>query len=365
MNIGTGRIIYDGICCRPMTEAKMEVSLDVTYLILYAIIINDTCRKAIEELLENNVEYLVYYEESKYKGENLRKAIPAEYVWNLRRLIGLLEKVRKEEKGREAYRLLMQIIYAGHGEFKREIKKVEYVTGDRMTHFFRSDLIGTDMNMMPMVGKVLLFLIMTEDMGVPYVWDDQMFMMVQFFAGFTKELECGMEFVVKGQAERMDYEDFLKRFDDRYETHHSLLNLAIKPLEEKTGDLMCAVMQLYQINPRKFWEYGLTEAEVYKLLEQSPKWNMTQYWNMLIVAQLCKYIRDLEEKYLLVSRKEQKLQGCKPEQLQKEPAEKEKYVCVECDRAEKKEKRLKETIGNIRRCIMELEAQLEEIEKNK
>lgn len=348
---------------RPMTEGVMEIHLDVTYLILYAIIVNEACRRAIEELPADGGEYLAYYEESKYKGRNLESAIPAEYIWNLRRLTGLLEKVRKEEKMGDAYQLFMKIIYAGHKEMKREIKKAEYITGDLITDFFRDDLAGTDMNMMPIVGKVLLFLVMAEDMGVAYAWDYQMLVMVQFFENFSKELEDGMEFVEEGLTERMDYDDFLKRFDEKYETHHSLLNLAIKPLEEKTGDLMCAVMRLYQINPRKFWEYGLTEAEVKKLLEQSPKWNMKQYWNMLMVAQLCKYIQRLERKYLCISENRQNMQEWKLGQLQQKLTEREKQLQIERGRAEQEKKRMEETILQQEQEIKKLQKILREREK--
>lgn len=331
---------------RPMIEGTMELRLDVTYLVLYAIIINEVCRKAIRELLADSGEYLEYYEKSKYSGKNIESAIPAEYVWDLRYLTGLLEKVREEEKDnkKEAYQLFMKIIYAGHRELTREIKRKEYVTGDLVTRIFQKDFAGKDMNMMPVVGKVMLLLVMAEDMGIPYTWDYQMLVMTQFFESFSRELEHGMEFVEEGLTERMDYEDFLKRFDEKYETHHSLLNLAIKPLEEKTGDLMCAVMQLYGINPRKFWEYGLTEAEVRQLLAQSPKWNMKQYWNMLMVAQLCKYIQKMEQKYLCVSGERRNIQGWKLTQLQQQLAGQEKQGQAERSRANQEKRRMEEAI---------------------
>ncbi|MBO5069354.1 MAG: hypothetical protein J6C37_03205, partial [Roseburia sp.] len=132
------------------------------------------------------------------------------------------------------------------------------------------------------------------------------------------------------------------------------------------------------------WEYGLTDAEVRQLLEQSPKWSMKQYWNMLMVAQLCKYIQRLEQKYLRISRDHQNIQGWKLAQMQQKLAEQEKQFQTERSRANQEKKRMEETIlqqeleikklqkslrekentlqksvQDIRRCIMELEAQLE------
>lgn len=68
------------------------------------------------------------------------------------------------------------------------------------------------------------------------------------------------------------------------------------------ADLALRVFGLYQMSPRKFWGYDLSKEETRCLMRQRERWSQRTYATGLMLAQLCKYIRQLEEQSLSSSK---------------------------------------------------------------
>lgn len=282
----------------PMQLDGTKMELDITYFIVYGIMINPCCREAFYREAEMRDELYEYYDQSDYKNKYFEKCFLAEDIRDARAFVGLLEKMRQEEEEGETYRFLMRIIYAGYGYMKRQIRGRKYITGCWLREFLRDDA-SESYNMIAVVSKLFVLLVIAEDVQIPYVWDYEMLVMFRSFQEFQEEMECG---IVEHNGlqffDNVDSADFLQKFDETYGTHNSLFDLLQQEGQDAMGELLVRVMSLYEVNPRKFWRDKLSDQEVNCLLKQSETWSMKNYWCMLVVAQLCKYIQKIEDKFI-------------------------------------------------------------------
>lgn len=99
-----------------------------------------------------------------------------------------------------------------------------------------------------------------------------------------------------------DQTEFFQQYDEKYFSHSSLLGMLREGGLEQMSDLALRVFGLYQMSPRKFWGYDLSEEEIRCLMRQRERWSQRTYATGLMLAQLCKYIRQLEEQSLLASK---------------------------------------------------------------
>lgn len=289
-------------CALPMQLDGTKMELDVTYFIVYGMMINPRCRKVFHEEADRWEELLESYERSDYKNKYFEKCFRVEDVWDARALVGLLEKMREEGEGGVFYQILMKIIYAGYGYMKAPIRGRKCITGCWIRDFLQ-DAFEQTRNMLSVVSQIFILLAIAEDLEVPYVWDYEMLVMFRSFQEFQEEMECGIgEHNGLQLFESTDYSEFLQKFDAKYGVHNSLFDLLSQDEEDPMEELLVRVMSLYDVNPRIFWDDGLSEKEVDLLLRQSREWSERDYWCMLVIAQLCKYIQKIEKAYLNTSK---------------------------------------------------------------
>lgn len=281
----------------PMSMNGEEIHLDITYLLVYGIVINERCRQALAQEVKDRNTYYAHYENSYYKNSQFEGFFRADQIWDVRLLIGLLEQMRAGGEERD-YRLLMKIIYAGYGHIKRQIKGRRTVDGATAKGILKKD-VSEENSMLPTVSRFMLLMAMAEDLGIRYLWDYDTLVMVHFY-------ESSIDLLTNGEREHERLEDFegsgqeefRQKYEEQYGNCRSLLGLISGGENDRLGELMVRVFDLYQISPRKFWEFDLTGEEAEKLIRQSDRWSKRTYATGLILAQLCKYIRQLEEQYL-------------------------------------------------------------------
>lgn len=285
----------------PMSRNGEEIQLDVTYPMVYGIVNNDRCRAAIATEIKERDEYYECYEQSGYKNPYFEGFFRAEQIWDVRLLLGLLDSLRRDREDDGCYRRLMRIIYAGYGYVKRQIKTRNVITGTTVKEILGGN-VPVENAMLSTVSKVMLLMVMAEDMGIPYEWDYDTLVMLHFFESTIDELTNGER--VYGELEdfETDQREFFQQYDEKYTSHSSLLGMLCEGGLEQMADLALRVFDLYQMSPRKFWGYDLSEEETRCLMRQRERWSQRTYATGLMLAQLCKYIRQLEEQSLSASK---------------------------------------------------------------
>lgn len=268
---------------------------------VYGIVNSDRCRAAIMAEIKERDKYYACYEQSGYKNPYFEGFFRAEQIWDARLLLGLLDRLRRDREDDGCYRQLMRIIYAGYGYIKRQIKTRDVITGATAQEILRKD-VPDENSMLPTVSRMMLMMVMAEDMGIPYEWDYNTLVMLHFYESSIDQLTNGERAYGDLTDFETDQREFFQKYDEKYSSHSSLLGMLREGGLEQMADLALRVFGLYQMSPRKFWGYDLSEEETSCLMRQRERWSQRTYAIGLMLAQLCKYIRQLEEQSLSASK---------------------------------------------------------------
>lgn len=366
-----------------MEDAK-EMNLDITYFLLYAVIANEACCWKLQEELPDGASYYEYWEKSSYRNSVIESYVNTEQIWPLRKLMGLLEKLRSEPERGPSYRIFMRIVYAGYGKLRRQLKGEAFVGGQRVKELLGGRKIRPEEQLM-VLSQTVLALVIAEDMDARIMWDYDMIVMMRFYQRAQREFES----CIDGDAEtaeqenglpvdgKMDDKDFLRRFDEKYELHNSLTNLVLYDPNEDSDSLAAQVMAIFRLDPRKFWQSKLTEEECSQILRKSEKWTLKKYYHIQIIAQLCKYIQNLEQAYLKIfgqyERYREHDRNLSQEEdpslnVQKKSEESEARYCAELTRLKAEKQQLQQVVvkqeQQIARFQRQLQSQEEQLREN-
>lgn len=339
----------------PMSRNGEEIQLDVTYPMVYGIVNNDRCRAAIAAEIKERDEYYACFEQSEYRNPYFEGFFRAEQIWDARLLLGLLDRLRRDGKDGGCYRQLMRIIYAGYGYLKRQLKARNVITGTMVQEILRGN-VPAENAMLSTVSRMMLLMVMAEDMGIPYEWDYNTLVMLHFYESSIDQLTNGERAYGDLADFETDQREFFQKYDEKYSSHSSLLGMLREGELEQMADLVLRIFGLYQMSPIKFWGYDLSEEETRCLMRQRERWSQRTYATGLILAQLCKYIRQLEEQSLLASKDYAGMQ------LQIAQREKEEL----CLRQKQKERELEQLALEKRRLqdtILKQEQELRRLQK--
>jgi len=285
----------------PMSRNGEEIQLDITYPVVYGIVSHERCRAAIAAEIKERDEYYACYEQSRYRNPYFEGFFRAEQIWDVRLLLGLLDRLRRDREDEGCYRLLMRIIYTGYGRIKRQIKTRDVITGTTVKEILGRN-VPDENTMLSTVSRMMLLMVMAEDMGIPYEWDYQTLVMLHFYENTIDQLTNGERAYGDLKDFETDQTEFFQQYDEKYFSHSSLLGMLREGDLEQMSDLVLRIFGLYQMSPRKFWGYDLSEEETRCLMKQRERWSQRTYATGLMLAQLCKYIRQLEEQSLLASK---------------------------------------------------------------
>lgn len=339
----------------PMSRNGEEIQLDVTYPMVYGIVNNDRCRAAIAAEIKERDEYYACYEQSGYRNPYFEGFFRAEQIWDARLLLGLLDRLRRDRKDEGCYRQLMRIIYAGYGYIKRQIKTRNVITGTTAKEILCRNIPNENV-MLPTVSRMMLLMVMAEDMGIPYEWDYDTLVMLHFFERTIDQLTNGEKACGDLKDFETDQRSFFQQYDEKYLSHSSLLGMLREGELEQMSDLALRVFGLYQMSPRKFWGYDLSEEETRCLMRQRERWSQRTYATGLMLAQLCKYIRQLEEQSLLASKDYAGMQ------LQIAQREKEE-ICLRQKQKERELEQLAAEKRGLQDTILKQEQELRRLQK--
>ena len=277
-------------------KSEIKVDLDGVLLLAYGIVTVKGCRQELERIFTEPEKYYAKFETSKYKECNVGSCIPVEYLWNMRLIIGILLELR-ETREESLYQQVVQVIYGGYGALKKDVKKHSYLTGG-MIKDINVNFKNTKEDTMQMCSQMLITFIIMEELGVEMMWDFSIGALLPFIDHYEEELEQGIQVNSVDEKVEMKQSEWKERFVDTYGTPLSVRNLLLEQSDDGNADAVTQIMALFDINPRKFQEYELTEEEHRLVAAQKEKWNSKIYWGSVIIAQLCKYIRELEKSFM-------------------------------------------------------------------
>ena len=349
VNADTSQKLYT----RPLRTSEIICDIDVTCYVAYAIVMNPLCREKLCESVQERSEFYQYWEDSEYHCAENEIYLPAKDIWDFRLVIGMLVKMREEEDEGEMYHLLMRIIYAGNRARKRWLKGNEVVSVSSLQEMMKDEVEQSD-NMLWIRAQMMVLFVMAEDLGIAIRWDYEWMVQTQFYQDFQcnglqeveslkeslevvksdvgdlsgdkdlveanqdadnfdkRDLSGGTDLLVAKKAKtKAEHEAFLQKFDEKYASHCSLTQLAMNKSEDDIGILLMNLMALYQVHPRKFTACVLEEEECEALLNQSESWNQKKYRYLMMIANMCKYIQQLEMDYLTVCREKEILEDWK------------------------------------------------------
>ena len=361
-----------------LQKGEVKINLDTGYFLLYAISTNKECRDVLDKVVERN-EYYALWENSQYNTPFLEGYVAVEYIWHLRLLAGILEKVRLEGERGAAYKLFMRILYAGHRDLRRSLKGKKELDGELVKDIICEE--GNDFyNMLPTICRAVMLLVIAEDMGLTVCYDAEMLFLLEAYENYQKNViekwqnemiesehvtEAAVkvrEFAQKTKHPDAEYNAFIEKFDQKYASHQSLSELAVAP-EETKRLLLFNVMQMFFVNPRKFHGFELTEEECRSIWNLCDEWTPELFWSMLIAAILTKYISRLEKMYISISREYQDFQKWKAEEEKQHYGKLEKRHEEEVANLLLSKSKLEEIIAQQERLINRLQKNVEVQEK--
>ena len=180
---------------KPLLEDKKEISCDITWYILFSIVIHETCRKRIEAVITKREEYYSLWEENRMDYDMFEMYIPEEYIWDYRLLAGMVEKMRDEDYKGTTYRKFFDIIYAGYDCLKEEMKDKKYLTIQRFRDIWEEleDESEEIKNIFPVLCEMALMMVVAEDMNIPVVMDYDFVVAMQFLEDDVEEMKKELE----------------------------------------------------------------------------------------------------------------------------------------------------------------------------
>lgn len=355
-----------------LKKNKQTIDLDFTYYAAYGIVTNVKCQEKLEELIQKKEKYWEYWDKSDYKDGHLEVEVPADLVWNYRLLIGMIEKLRKEEYRGETYQLFYKILYAGNRYWKRQLKKNESLTSDDIQGLMLADMKEHN-NLLQIQCQSMLLFLMANDMELPIIWDGKMVAVLDMFDEF--ETECAKELKENDESleedneyteedeiqfgEYADEEAFFKAFDEKYKQHDSLPDILMSCVDAEEIHPIFWAMNIFMIGLRKYEFFKLTQTEIEELITVSKCWNHTKYIYLLVIAVLSKYVAYLETIYIEESKDAIKWKSRQKQQIEEQKEQQDLQYENEWKRALSEKKQLEDTLLNQELQIAKLKKQLE------
>lgn len=280
-------------------ENKLKADVDGVLLLTYGIVNEKKCREKLKILFTEPERYYAKFEESNYKDCRIFDCISAEYFWEARLLIGILQELR-ETRDSDMFQKVLQVIYAGYATLKKDIKKYSYMTGDMLKEIHANSK-NNKKDAMIMNAQILISFIIMEELGTEILWDFTMGILLPFLEHFEQELELGSEVNGVGEEIEKKQAEWRHKFQETYGSELCIRKLLLEQEGDENANALTSVMALFHMNPRKFQGYELTEEEHRLVTAQKESWNSKIYWGVLVVAQLCKYIQELEKRLSIES----------------------------------------------------------------
>lgn len=310
---------------------QKEIQIDSIPFIVYGIVRNERSRTMLMEVTRDHaVQYCDAYRESAYYGTRFLEWFLLEERKAARIAIGFMMLLRKEEEDSSRYQLLMDIIYAGYRPMKNTIKKMHTFQGESL-----KDYMSYDNSMELDLSQMMLQLVIAEDLEIPIIQDYEFCQVVCMFMRYENGWlhDGGREEQDLSEGRRV-YRRFLKEhnhpesyFASEYLEMSGDEEDRVQECEEK--ERMRELFRLFGLELRMLSGICLERKEAENLCAVFEEKEWEAYRQLLLIATLCKYIRQIEVLY----------EADNPEEIRYRKLYEEKTVMrLECEMSHMEEK---------------------------
>lgn len=278
---------------------QKEIRIDSIPFIVYGIVRNGRSRAMLLEMTKDYaVQYWDAYRESAYYETRFLEWFLLEERKAARLAMGFMMLLREEEEDSDRYQQLMDIIYAGYRPMKNAIKKMHAFQGEHLR-----DYMSYDNSMELDLSQMMLQLVIAEDLDIPIVQDYEFCQAVCMFMRY----ENG--WLHNGEGEETDlaegrriYRRFLKEhrhpesfFASEYLEMSKDEEKQVQECKEK--ERMRELFRLFGLELRMLSGICLERKEAENLCAVFEEKEWEAYRLLLLIATLCKYIRQIEALY--------------------------------------------------------------------
>lgn len=299
------------ILLKPVLEMEQDtVCVDSLPFLTYAIVKNENCTQVLNSiLLDKKQDYYGAYQRSAYREAPFFKWFLLEEQRMAKLILGFFLVLREQRK-KEMYELLMKALYTGYKGFKNVLRKSD-LSGSGLF----SKCMENEVSMELILSKMMVLLCMAEDKGILIKEDYYFYLTLDRFICYESvwrereepelDLERGREvykelvknfgcsgFYMTDMTEQEEEEEAEERATEEKATEE-------KAAEARAGEFekMETLFQIFDLELRMFWDTGLERRECEKLccLLETP--DPREYWKLLLIAVLCKYIGKIQSDY--------------------------------------------------------------------
>lgn len=291
---------------RPLLEMDhKEIQVESLVYLVYAIVKNARCCEAMNEYLEKDNSVYESFKNSEYKDSPFLYWFCQKDKLVAKAAIGLILQMRQDKENEEKYRSFMEILYRGYKPVKNNIKKLHSFCGEN----FR-DFILWDDDMVLNTARMVVQLVIAEDLNIPIVIDYFFYVVLQMFLVYERsfckvdEVEITSEsqkYYKKMQKECGQLESYYLYYyqsDNGYDELDEKEKVSIQNgvfAEDRQGTALERLFGQYHLNIRMFYGIDLERSEVEKIFELFGEVEQQEYEDLLLIATLCKYIDSLHQ----------------------------------------------------------------------
>lgn len=300
---------------KPIECNNQLFSMDTMGYLVYGVLGNERCCDAFETYAEDKTaELYKEYRESEYFGQPILHMFLQEKKKTAALLIGLLCKARKDEQHEGYYNDLMKIIYTGYRKFKNQLKRFHKVPGENLM-----DILAGEGNILFIGAEVIIYLLIANDLNLKIIPDYDFYKSIYYinvcgsYFSYWQDISIskeGMEFQKKIVKEGYDLYSYYNNYYGVYldEESEEAKTRRKKWEEEPVENLenvkvLCdpnqrnideKIFEQYGLNLRAFDEFKLKKDEAEQLCEIIKDTDMEDFETYLLIATLCKYIKELQ-----------------------------------------------------------------------
>lgn len=295
---------------RPLMEwNQKEVCVDVLPFLVYALVRNERCKAALNEMDDETVQSCYEaFVQSEYGQAPL-------FFWFLQEekhpawlAAGLCLLVRGEKEKGRWYELLMEFLYRGYKPLKNVMKKWSRFCGADFVKLYtdQNDVVNS-------MSQAVVELVIAQDLGLSLVYDYHFYIILLSLCDFEKKmLESPGEDMCTEEGKRR-YRDMKKIYPDLdsctacfylnggkkendEENERELRESAAAIVEDRAEMNSMELLFLhYKIHPRMLAAIELEQSDIEFIFSIFGKMEWEEYQQRVLIAALCSYIRTLHE----------------------------------------------------------------------
>lgn len=271
---------------------QKDIRIDVLPFVVYAVVRNERSREMLKKTAADcATDCLDVFRSSEYNKKSFLRKFLLEERKAAKLAAGLILLFRRDgDEGK--YREIMSIIYAGYQSVKNVIKKLDCLEGEQ----YKDSMYG-NREMRMNLSQMVIQMVTAEDLDIPLVYDYEfcqvVWMMMFHEAAFMEDVQDEKRDMREGKR-------IYRKFAREHENPGTYFASAF--LEEgmescKLQTKMDQFFSLFDIELEALAGIHMEKGEAEMLCAIFGEEDWEKYKYLLLVATLCKYIRQIETLY--------------------------------------------------------------------